>query len=77
MGFDDVFAIVDENFESSQNLAELPVATDMLEDEMRARVIEAHRVLMDMNERNRETFQDLVSALEAEEASSLQHRNVS
>ena len=41
------------------------------------RVIEAHRVLMDMNERNRETFQDLVSALEAEEANSLQHRNAS
>ncbi len=77
MGFDDVFAIVDENFESEQNLAELPVATDMLEDEMRARVIEAHRVLMDMNEKNRETFQDLVSALEAEEASSLQQRNAS
>ena len=77
MGFDDVFAIVDENFESTQNLAELPVPTDMLEDDMRSRVIDAHRVLMDMNEQNRETFQDLVSALEAEEAKSLQRRTAS
>ncbi len=77
MGFDDVFAIVDENFESEQNLAELPVATDMLEDDMRVRVIEAHRTLMDMNEKNRETFQDLVSALEDEEASSPPRRNAS
>ncbi len=66
MGFDDVFAIVDENYDSEQNLAELPVSTDIGEDEMRQRVIEAHKVLMSMNERNAETFKDLVSALEAE-----------
>ncbi len=77
MGFDDVFAIVDENFESQQNLAELPVATDMQEDEMRKRVIDAHRALMDLNEQNRETFHDLVSALEAEDARTAEHRNAS
>jgi anti-anti-sigma factor len=66
MGFDDVFAIVDENYDPQQHLAELPVATDLSEDEMRTRVIEAHKVLMGMNERNAETFKDLVSALESE-----------
>ena len=66
MGFDDVFAIVDENYDTQQHLAELPVSADLGEDEMRARVIEAHKVLMDINERNAETFKDLVSALEAE-----------
>ncbi len=77
MGFDDVFAIVNEDFESQQNLAELPVATDMQEDEMRRRVIDAHRVLMNLNEHNRETFHDLVSALEAEDLRTADHRNVS
>ena len=66
MGFEDVFAIVDENFASEQNLAELPVASDIAEDEMRARVIDAHQILMSLNERNQDTFKDLVSALEAE-----------
>ena len=30
------------------------------------RVIDAHRVLMSLNEQNEETFKDLVNALEAE-----------
>lgn len=66
MGFEDVFAIVDENYDSQQNLAELPVSTDIGEEEMRQRVIDAHKVLMSMNEQNAETFKDLVRALEAE-----------
>lgn len=66
MGFDDVFVIVDENFNTDQNLAELPLASDISEDEMRARVIAAHKVLMGMNEKNERTFRDLVSALETE-----------
>ena len=66
MGFDDVFAIVDADFESSQNLAELPAGTDLDEDELRQRVIDAHKVLMGLNERNEATFKDLVKALEAE-----------
>jgi len=66
MGFDDVFVIVDENFNTDQNLAELPLASDIGEDKMRARVIAAHKVLMGMNEKNERTFRDLVSALETE-----------
>ncbi len=66
MGFEDIFVIVNEAFESDQSLAELPLANDIAEEDLRNRVIDAHRVLMDMNEHNRETFKDLVSALEAE-----------
>ena len=66
MGFADVFTIVDEHFAAQQNLAELPVSSDLREDEIRERVIEAHRVLMSLNEQNRATFKDLVSALEEE-----------
>jgi anti-anti-sigma factor len=66
MGFDDVFAIVNDDYAAEQSLAELPVSSDLSEDEMRERVIEAHKVLMSMNAQNAETFKDLVSALEAE-----------
>ncbi len=66
MGFDDVFAIVDENYDAIQNLAVLPTAADLSEADMRERVIEAHKVLMRMNEQNAQTFKDLVAALEAE-----------
>ena len=66
MGYDDVYAIVDEQYHSAQNLADLPMSTDMDEDLMRERVIDAHRTLMAMNETNANTFKDLVAALEAE-----------
>jgi histidyl-tRNA synthetase len=65
MGFDEVFDLVEEPLEHHEQLAELPelVASD---DDVRQRVLEAHRTLMSMNEANRETFHDLVAALEAE-----------
>lgn len=69
IGFDDVFAIVDGDFQSDQNLTELPMANDMSEDVLRGRVIEAHRVLMAMNTQNESTFKDLVDALETEKNS--------
>ena len=50
MGFEDVFAMADENYRSEQNLADLPVAHDMLDTVIRKRVIEAYGVLMSMNE---------------------------
>ncbi len=65
MGFDDVFHIVEEPLEEVGQLGELPpLETD--EDDVRERVLDAHRVLMSLNDRNRENFQDLVTALEAE-----------
>jgi ABC-type transporter Mla MlaB component len=66
MGFDDVFHIVERRLQYSEQLGELPpLPSD--EAEMRQRVLEAHKTLMLMNETNREAFQDLVAALEAEE----------
>lgn len=64
MGFDDVFQIVERAIESTEEFGELaPCECD--EEELRQRVLEAHRVLMALNEDNREAFKDLVEALEA------------
>lgn len=65
MGFDDVFHIVEQPLTEVEQLGELP-ALETDEEDVRERVLEAHRVLMSLNDRNRENFQDLVMALEAE-----------
>ena len=65
MGFDEVFNIVETPLEHAEQLAELPKLAASEED-MRQRVLDAHRTLMSMNEANRETFHDLVAALETE-----------
>ena len=66
MGFDDIFAIVDEQFDFANGLAELPMAHDLDERTLRERVIQAHQTLMQLNESNREVFKSLVEALEQE-----------
>ena len=63
MGFDKVFYIVKELVSKVEYLDELPTQT-VDEDEMRRRVLEAHKLLMNMNDSNREAFQDLVDSLE-------------
>lgn len=63
MGFDDIFHIIEEPLSDAGQLGELPtLETD--EDDVRQRVLDAHRVLMNLNDDNRESFRDLVSALE-------------
>jgi len=62
-GLDDVFNLVDQPLQHDEQLGELPCRAAS-ENEMRARVLEAHRFLMDMNESNRAAFQDLVITLE-------------
>ena len=47
-------------------LGELPTEI-VSEENLRAQVIEAHKVLMSLNENNRDEFRDLVEALENEE----------
>ena len=64
MGFEDVFNIVEEPIEAENQLGELPTRITSEED-VRQRVLEAHRVLMSLNDANREAFQDLVETLEA------------
>lgn len=64
MGFDKVFDICNSVRDSEQELGELPVVSAD-EERVRRKVIEAHRVLMDLNDKNRETFSPLVNLLEA------------
>ncbi|TBU97238.1 anti-sigma factor antagonist RssC [Stutzerimonas kirkiae] len=63
MGFDQVFNIVDSPLPCLDCLSDLP-SQDQSEEVVRATVLEAHRILMGLNESNREAFQDLVNALE-------------
>lgn len=63
MGFDQVFNIVDQPVPTPEQLADLPTQ-DQSEEVVKARVLEAHRILMSLNETNREAFRDLVTALE-------------
>ena len=64
MGFDDIFHIVERPLVEEAQLGELPQAESTPEDSRR-RVLEAHRVLMGMNESNASAFRDLVATLEA------------
>ena len=61
MGFDDVFAIVAEANVQDVELVDIPA---VVEQEARQCVIEAHKVLMSLNDSNRAAFKSLVDALE-------------
>lgn len=63
MGFDQVFNIVNKPIKGPEHLDDLP-SQDQSEEVVKAKVLEAHRILMSLNETNREAFSDLVSALE-------------
>ena len=63
MGFDQVFNIIDTPLPCPDCLADLP-SQDQSEEVVKAKVLEAHRILMGLNDSNREAFHDLVSALE-------------
>ncbi len=67
MGFEKVFDIHTEALESEQSIDdqidELPNVYRS-EDEVKEKVIEAHRVLMSLNAKNAATFNDLVQNLE-------------
>jgi anti-anti-sigma factor len=72
MGFDQVFLIIKEPMESSVQMGEVPVK-NMAEEDLRKKVVEAHEVLMRLNEENQNTFKDLVVALQREQDSSTIH----
>lgn len=65
MGFDTVFIILEKPALTDQALKELPIQ-ELSEVELRANVLNAHKVLMKLNEHNREQFKDLVATLEHE-----------
>ncbi|UAX00046.1 STAS domain-containing protein [Halopseudomonas nanhaiensis] len=64
MGFDQVFNIVSKAAPSNAELEDLP-GQILSEELVRDKVLEAHRILMNLNENNREAFRDLVSSLES------------
>jgi|SRR5690606_30937942 len=64
MGFDQVFNIVNRPLPCPDCLADLP-SQDQSEEVVKAKVLEAHQILMSLNESNREAFHDLVNALES------------
>ena len=63
MGLSKVFIIVDKPDFSVENLRQIP-DLQATERERALVILEAHRLLMDMNEKNRETFKDIVELLE-------------
>lgn len=66
MGFAEIFDIVDD-YSLPETGKLQPLEADLTsEDQARQRVLEAHRILMQLNEKNRQTFQDLVKTLEEE-----------
>lgn len=64
MGFDQIFNIVAESTPTDTELQDLP-GQMLSEDQVKGRVLEAHRILMDLNEHNRAAFTDLVDTLES------------
>ena len=64
MGFDKVFILIREY--SSGNAPLLKEVPEILgsEEDVKNTVLNAHKTLMDLNEKNRATFSELVSSLE-------------
>jgi anti-anti-sigma factor len=63
MAFARIFDIREELCGDPDSITELP-SVNGDEDEVRKRVIEAHRILMDLSEENRKRFKDLMAVLE-------------
>jgi anti-anti-sigma factor len=63
MGFSQIFTIVDDAKDMLCPQSGLD-KDDLCEDTVREKVLEAHRILMDLNKKNAETFKDLVNCLE-------------
>lgn len=63
MGFDQVFLLLEELPASAKDLVEVPSVQES-EDQVKQRIIDAHRVLISLNDVNRDEFKDLISALE-------------
>ncbi len=69
MGFSDIFHILHDFDASEVSLPpiaqrQFSAAEELDEVRVKEKVLDAHRVLMDLNDSNRETFQDLIKTLE-------------
>ncbi len=69
MGFEDLFLITSNTEASFNGGGELPSQLAS-EEVLREQVIDAHRVLMSLNDANEEAFRDLVESLEHEQPDS-------
>ncbi|MBL4794050.1 MAG: STAS domain-containing protein [Pseudomonadales bacterium] len=72
MGFESVFNIVHERPDTSAHgeavcVNEVP-SWESSDKEVSCKVLEAHRTLMQLNEKNKDTFKNVVEALEAEQS---------
>ena len=65
MGFDKVFFLIQERATPQVPLSELSPMQES-EQSVRQRVLDAHRVLMELNDSNRDSFRDLVRSLECD-----------
>lgn len=64
MGFDDIVEVIHEHHGENGAKARRLSAAGVDESSARERVLEAHHILMELNDSNRETFRDLVRTLE-------------
>jgi len=64
MSFDQVFNIIEERIDDTDDLDELP-DIEASELDTKDQVIEAHKILMGLSDDNRAKFQELVSMLES------------
>ena len=64
MGFDQLFQVRDSHLRSDKELEQLPQVA-CCENEMRDKVLAAHKTLMGLNEHNRAAFSELVCSLES------------
>ncbi len=64
MGLDEVFELHEEKAATLDDLQELESSDDSAE--LRERILEAHKLLIELNPANRDDFIDLIRALEAE-----------
>lgn len=65
MGLDDVFHIVEQPLREVAQLGDLP-QVETTDEDLRQRVLDAHKSLMALNDANAAAFRDLVATLEAE-----------
>jgi len=63
MDFQRLFELHEEACSQPEDIQEIPAVAGS-EEEVREKVIEAHRVLMDMSDENRARFKDLMTVLE-------------
>jgi len=66
MGFHKIFYILGQLPTKIDQLDTIECSHTINEDDLRDKIIEAHKVLIELNEDNREAFQNLVDSLESD-----------